>query len=294
MKTKLVLGCALGCVAMLTAAGAAAAEDEALWLRYPSISPDGETVAFSYRGDIWTVSTDGGEASRLTVHAAHEFMPVWSHDGQNIAFASDRYGNYDVFVMPASGGAATRLTFHSADDHPTSFAPDDSSVLFWAGRLDAPAMVGYPRGGDQPELYAAAIAGGIPEQLLTTPAKFAVWDAAGDRLAYSDEKGLETDLRKHDNSSFARDVWLYDAASGSHTRLTDFGADDRNPVWAPGEQVLYYLSERSGDFNVWSLVLGGSEPVQITDHDTHPVRSLSISDGGDLCYSWDGVIWVRP
>jgi len=73
-----------------TLAAATEAPDEALWLRYPSISPDGKTVAFSYRGDLWSVSSDGGRATQLTVHAAHEFMPVWSPDGETIAFASDR------------------------------------------------------------------------------------------------------------------------------------------------------------------------------------------------------------
>ena len=278
--------CALGLCSFMAAAIPAAAAEEALWLRYPAISPDGETVAFSYRGDIWSVSASGGEAARLTVHEAHDFMPVWSHDGRSIAFASDRYGNDDVFVMPAAGGAATRLTFHSADDRPTSFTPDDEAVLFWAGRLDARDMVGYPRGGNQPELYSAALTGGMPTQVLTTPAIHAVWDSAGERLAYSDEKGLEDEWRKHDDSSFARDVWIYDAASGSHTRLTEFGADDRNPVWAPGDDALYYLSENSGDFNVWSLRLDGGEPVQITTttptrcaSSRSPRRATSVTDG---------------
>jgi len=292
MKLKAAVVCVLGLCGLMAAGPIAA--DEALWLRYPAISPDGETVAFSYRGDIWTVGADGGQAARLTVHAAHDFMPVWSNDGQSIAFASDRYGNYDVFVMPARGGAANRLTFHSAGDHPTSFTPDDVSVLFWSGRLDAKDMVGYPRGGSQPELYTAHVDGGIPTQVLTTPAIHAVWDSNGERLAYSDEKGLETDLRKHDDSSFARDVWLYDAKSGNHTQLTDLGADDRNPVWAPEEDSLYYLSERGGDFNVWSMPIGGGDPVQITTHNTHPVRFLSTSTAGDLCYSFDGSIYVRP
>jgi len=295
MKTRNASCCVIGVCLLVAVSGAAAASDEALWLRYPSISPDGETVVFSTRGDLWKVSTDGGLATQLTVHAAHDFMPVWSRDGEKIAFASDRYGNYDIFTMPSSGGSATRLTFHSANDFSSSFSPDGESVLFWSGRLDAQAMVGYPRRGAQPELYSVATTGGMPIQVLTTPAVHAVWDSAGERLAYSDDKALETEWRKHDNSSFARDVWLFDAPSGRHTRLTEFGADDRDPVWAPGEESLYYLSERGGDFNVWSLSLeNDADPVQITDHKTHPVRFLSVSSGGDLCYAWDGSIYIRP
>ena len=282
-------------LSLLFATVTATAAEPALWLRYPAISPDGETIAFSYRGDLWKVPATGGQATQLTVHAAYEFMPAWSPDSSKIAFASDRYGTSDVFVMPADGGTATRLTYHSASDFPSSFTPNGESVLFFSGRLDAQKMVGYPRRGAQPELYSVALAGGMPQQILTTPAIYAVWDSTGQRLIYSDEKALETDWRKHDNSSFARDVWIYDAQSGEHTRLTEFGADDRQPVWAPDEDAIYYLSERSGDFNVWRLGLAeGAQPVQITTHDTHPVRFLSASATGDLCYAWDGEIYVRP
>lgn len=272
----------------------AAAGEAALWLRYPAISPDGRTIAFSYRGDLWTVPAAGGVATPLTVHEAYEFAPVWSPDGGRLAFASDRYGNFDLFVMPSSGGAATRLTFHSADDIPTSFTPDGAAVLFGSARLDLAENVQFPTSA-QPELYQVALTGGLPRHLLTTPAEYAVWDRAGQRLAYSDRKGYEMSWRKHDDSSFARDVWLYQAATGEHVRLTELGADDRQPVWSPDERSLYYLSERSGSFNVWRLDLERpGQPVRVTDHDTHPVRFLSISRAGDLCYAWDGELWVRP
>ncbi len=283
----------IGVIGVLTAAAAAAAAEPALWLRSPSISPDGSTIVFSFRGDLYWVSSGGGAAAPLTVHEAYDTAPVWSPDGSKIAFASDRYGNFDVFVMAAGGGEATRLTFHSAPDVPTSFTPDGEAVLFSSARLDAPSCVQFPTRA-QPELYRVPVSGGMPVQVLSTPAMYAVYDSEGRRLAYSDEKGLEDEWRKHDDSSFARDVWLLDVATGRHTRLTAYGADDRQPVWGPDERSLYYLSERSGTFNVWRLDLDeGSTPLLVTDHDTHPVRFLSASRDGDLCYTWDGEIWIR-
>ncbi|MFN2428504.1 MAG: hypothetical protein ABR574_00700, partial [Cryomorphaceae bacterium] len=115
----------------------AEANEPAKWLRYPAISPDGETIAFTYKGNIYTVPSAGGNATQLTTREAHDYMPVWSKDGNRIAFASDRYGNFDVFVMPVRGGAATRLSYHSADEHPYTFSADGANVIFGAARLDA-------------------------------------------------------------------------------------------------------------------------------------------------------------
>jgi len=134
------------CLALLAGAATATAAEPALWLRYPTISPDGKTIVFSYRGDLWQVPSNGGRATQLTVHSAYEFMPVWSPDGSKVAFASNRYGNFDVFVMASDGGAATRLTFNSAGDVPTSFTPDGKAVLFSSSRLDAKTCVQYPTG----------------------------------------------------------------------------------------------------------------------------------------------------
>ena len=275
-------------------AGNAAAAERALWLRYPAISPDGRVVVFGYRGNLWKVPATGGAATALTVGDDYNTRPVWSPDGSRIAFASDRNGNFDVFVMPAEGGEAKRLTTHSADEFPTSFTPDGKAVLFTASILDAAANVEFPNDA-QPELYRVTLDGRRPEQVLTTPAMYAVYDRAGRRLAYSDQKGFEMEWRKHDNSSFARQVWVCDVGSGKHTRLTGFGADNRQPVWGPGDESLWFLSERSGTFNVWRMSLADpAHPVQVTSHATHPVRFLSASNAGDLCYTWDGEIWVRP
>ncbi|MBK9110051.1 MAG: PD40 domain-containing protein [Saprospiraceae bacterium] len=72
------------------------AQENILWMRYPNISPDGTQIAFGYKGDLYLVPATGGIATPLTIHESHDMMPVWSHDGKSIAFASDRYGNFDV------------------------------------------------------------------------------------------------------------------------------------------------------------------------------------------------------
>ena len=141
------------------------------WMRSVTISPDGSQIVFTYKGDLYKVSSAGGAATQLTFHEAHDHMAVWSKDGNSIAFASDRYGNFDVFVMSANGGQARRLTFHSTNESPYSFSADGKNVIFGAARLDAVNHRQFPT-GSQPELYAVSAEGGRVDQLMTTPAEY--------------------------------------------------------------------------------------------------------------------------
>src|SRR5579863_9991497 len=90
------------------------AQEHLSWMQQPAISPDGNWIAFEYKGNIFKVAASGGTAMPLTINNAYNGYPVWSHDGKSIAFASDRYGNFDVFIMPANGGNAVRLTYNSS------------------------------------------------------------------------------------------------------------------------------------------------------------------------------------
>jgi tricorn protease len=171
-------------------------ENYPLWLRYPAISPDGKTVLFTYKGDIYSVPSSGGTAEPLTMSETYEFAPVWSHDGKSIAFASDRYGNFDVFVMPATGGEGKRLTFHSNGEIPTSFSSDDKSVLFSAYRQDLASNAQFPI-SLMNELYSVPVEGGKVSQILPVPALDAQLNKKGDKLIFHDMKGYESPWRKH-------------------------------------------------------------------------------------------------
>lgn len=95
----------------------------------PAVSPDGKQIAFSWRGDIWLVPVDGGQAKPLTTHEAADRQPVFSPDGQRIAFISNRRGSDQVYVMPVSGGEATQLTFHTEGYALEQWYPDGESIL---------------------------------------------------------------------------------------------------------------------------------------------------------------------
>ncbi|HMP30499.1 MAG TPA: peptidase S41, partial [Saprospiraceae bacterium] len=218
---------------------------------------------------------------------------VWSKDSKQIAFASDRYGNFDVYIMASDGGQATRLTYHSNSEIPYTFNHDNTQVIFGAARQDEVRHRQYPT-ASQPEVYAVSTKGGKVNQMWTLPAEHLCLSKDGKKILYHDKKGGEHEWRKHHKSGIARDIWLFDGDTNLHTQLTTNADEDRNPVFSANEQNYYYLSEKSGTFNVHkrSLNAQGNEQ-QITSFNTHPVRFLSISNENMLCYGYHGSIYTQ-
>lgn len=268
------------------------AQDNPLWMRYPAISPDGQTIVFSYKGDLYKVAATGGTARALTLHQAHDYRPVWSKDGKQIAFASNRYGNFDVFVMPAEGGKPERVTYHSANDFPSDFTPDSKAILFTSLRMDKASNQMFPS-GRMPELYQVPATGGRVKQILTIPAEAARYSKDGKSIIYHDVKGYEDVFRKRHTSSVTRDIWRYNMSDGSYTQLSTYKGENRNPVFSPDEKSIFFLSEEGGTFNVHALSLDDSKKKRaVTKLKRHPVRYLTVANTGLMCFSYNGELYT--
>ena len=273
-------------VAVMMTIGAAA-QTNPLWMRFCAISPDGQTIAFSYKGDLFTVSTQGGTARQLTSNAAYDAYPVWSADGQRIAFASAREGSLDVYIVGKDGGTPTRLTTDSGNETPLWFLNDDT-VLFEATNLPTAKSILFAS-RSFPQVYQVGTSGGGRPRLFSAlPMQDLSVNARGDVL-YHDIKGYEDPFRKHHTSSITRDIWLKQGES--FTKLTSFNGEDRTPRWAPDGNAYYYLSEQDGTFNVYKNTIGG-QPKQLTHHKDNPVRFLTVANNGTLCYGYNGEIYT--
>ena len=271
--------------------GWALAQESPLWMRDCAISPDGTTIAFTYKGDIYTVSVSGGRAMQLTSHPAYDTAPVWSPDSKKIAFASDRMGSLDVFIVSREGGVPQRLTTHSGSETPIVFK-DNGHVLFAAAIQPSAEDMQFPSGTFN-QVYEVSVEGGRPRMFSSMPMEHISIRKDGKQWLYQDKKGYEDPWRKHHKSSIARDVWMYTPGTpGSYAKLTAFRGEDRDPVWAPDGESFYYLSEENGTFNVFKRRLGSASSTQITRHTVNPVRFLSIAENGTLCYGLDGEIYT--
>ena len=271
-------------------AGTIAAQEAPLWMRYCALSPDGTTIAFTYKGDIYTVPSTGGRATQITTNPAFDTTPVWSPDGKQIAFASDRMGSLDVFVVAKEGGVPQRLTTHSSSEKPVAYK-DDKHILFTANIAPSAEDAGFPSGQFQ-QIYEVAVTGGRPTMFSSMPMECISINKEGIML-YQDKKGYEDYWRKHQVSPIARDIWSYTPGKTPvYQKQTTFGGEDREPVWAPDGKSFYYLSEEKGSFNIFQRTPGANTSKQITFHTKHPVRFLSMASEGKLCYGYNGEIYT--
>ena len=267
------------------ATASAMAQSDPLWMRFPAISPDGKTVAFSYKGDIWTVPANGGQARQITTNPAYDAYPVWSPDSRQIAFASSREGSMDIYVVGRDGGTPRRVTTDSGDEYPMAWR-NDSTIMLKASIMPKATSIMF---ANFSQVYEVSDKGGRMRLFSDIPMEDISVGNDG-ALLYHDNKGYEDPFRKHHQSPICRDIWLY--KGGNYTKLTNFAGEDRTPVWGGDNNTYYYLSEEDGTFNVYKRRIGETGKTQLSHYKGNPVRFLTRSTDGTLCYAYDGAIYT--
>ena len=267
------------------ATASAMAQSDPLWMRFPAISPDGKTVAFSYKGDIWTVPANGGQARQITTNPAYDAYPVWSPDSRQIAFASSREGSMDIYVVGRDGGTPRRVTTDSGDEYPMAWR-NDSTIMLKASIMPKATSIMF---ANFSQVYEVSDKGGRMRLFSDIPMEDISVGNDG-ALLYHDNKGYEDPFRKHHQSPICRDIWLY--KGGNYTKLTNFAGEDRTPVWGGDNNTYYYLSEEDGTFNVYKRRIGETTKTQLTHYKGNPIRFLTRSTDGTLCYAYDGAIYT--
>src|SRR4051812_1797420 len=295
MVRRHVVAAAVLAIAALTVASASA--EPVRLARHPDYNAG--RVAFSYLGDIWTANEDGTAIHRLTDNIAREVYPRFSPDGKWIAFASNRYGNYDVFVMPVNGGTPKRLTYHTGNDEVVGWTRDSKDILFRAARGDG----AFP---SVAVLYQIPATGGMEKPLPLDWGYSGSYSPDGKSLVFNRHPSVWS--RRHYRGSYAADLWIAKLGDNTYTRL--LGDEQYNrywPMWG-ADGNIYYVADplpndksvkpgspdvRKSANNIYKISAnGGGQPVQVTRHADGNVFWPSMSaDGKTIVYEDNFGIW---
>ncbi|UCD74743.1 MAG: PD40 domain-containing protein [Phycisphaerales bacterium] len=279
----------LAAAALFLAQAAPAASGNVDLPRYPSISPDGSQIIFSWRGDLWKVPASGGQALRLTSHPGEDLRSAWSSDGGRIAFDSERSGYLNIHLMNADGTDVRQVTIIDRQCRLTGFGVDETGgeVIAFDGLHEGqvyderrPYMV-RPAGGDLIRIHDAF--GSYP---AVSPDGNHVTFVRGGYFGGGDDSWA----RRHYDGPEAMDVWLYDRTDGSFMQLTEWPGNDGAPRWG-GDRTLLYLSDRDMNcVNLWRMSADEGEPVSVrlTDFTKRDVQSFNVSADGSTAVF---VVW---
>lgn len=266
-------------VCLLTLFAASGVYAQTLGLRHPAPSPDGSKICFGYEGDLWVVSSRGGNATRLTVHVGYESFPVWSPDGKSIAFSSDRNGNFDVFTIAATGGKETRLTWHSNDDFVSGWSPDSRRVLFHSRRDQSFEQV-----------WEIPATGGREKPLTQIASAYGNKTPDNEKLIFV--RGAVPWWRKGYRGGANCDIYSKNLKSGNIEQLTFFAGNDLYGSIVPGSAELIYLSDSTGNYNLFRRNLIGGTVVQMTNHRLDVHHPALSADGSLIAYELAGEIYL--
>lgn len=247
--------------------------DDTKIFRYPTLSPDGKEVAFSYQGDIWTVSADGGKATRLTIHEAYDSRPQWSPDGAHILFSSLRNGNDDLYTIGKAGQSLRRLTYHSASDVDGNWK-DNNEIIFSSRRN----FIAVER---ESEFLSVKMDGGTPERVMNTLGSDANFSQDHKMMAFV-RGGCRIEREAYKGPA-NRDIWVYNPENGAYMQITSFEGQDIMPEWGGGKE-LYYLTAQNGKYNISKVDLstskGDQKVTSITNFKDQGIRYFDVAANG--------------
>lgn len=252
------------------------AQEKSYFLSSPSLSPDGKTAYFAYDGDIWKADSNGGNASRITALDGEEINPRLSPDGKWLAFSSNQYGNYDVYVMPAGGGTIKQLTFHTGRDEMESWAWDSKTIYFTSSRNNNFGS------------FKTTIEGKTPQKLFNNyfnNTNGLVETPAGEYLFTSSSESAHQVQRKRYKGENNPDILGYNPKSNSFKQYTNYEGKDFNPS-VDKNSIIYFISdENNGEYNLYKLENG--QKTALTQFDTSIKKPFVSADGSKVIFEKD-------
>jgi tricorn protease len=256
----------------------------------PSLSPDRREIAFVSGGDIWTVAATGGEARLLVSHPAYDSRPLYSPDGTKLAFMSTRTGNGDIYVLTLATGRLDRVTFDDVSDQLDAWSRDGKWLYFSSGSQDVNGMN---------DIFRVSATGGTPMAVSADRFTQEYWSAPSpadaNTLAFTGTGRTSTDWwRKGHSHIDESQIWLVHLSGESprYEAVTKDDARDAWPMWSGDAKALYYVSDKSGSENIWTIPPTGGAAKAVTSFaDGRVIWPTIAYDGKTIVFERDFGVW---
>jgi tricorn protease len=247
-------------------------------LSQPAVS--GKHVAFIYGDDLWVANHDGSNVRRLTSDIGMESHPVFSPDGQTIAFSAQYDGNTDVYTVSVEGGAPKRLTWHPGADIVRGFTPDGKAVLFSSQRTVFTNRYS--------QVFAVPLEGGMPTQTPMPNAVQASMSPDGERIAYTPIADRSGQWKHYRGGTHSR-IWILRKSDNSVEPIPqpEGRCNDLDPRWLG--DVVYFRSDRAGEYNLFGYDTKSKKVNQLTHYRDFPLVDVG-SGGGKVVYEHAGYV----
>jgi tricorn protease len=263
------------------------AKNDSRLLRFPDINNN--LVAFVYAGDIWSVSSNGGDAKRLTSHEGLELFPKISPNGTLIAFSAEYSGSRQIFVMPVEGGIPKQLTYYNSvgqmpprggfDNVVLDWTADSKNILIRSNRTEFGERSG--------KYFLVNVDGGLEQELQIVNGGFAALSPDAKKICFTP---VDREFRswKRYKGGRATELWVYDLEKDISEQITHFAGSDQWPVW--DNNMIYFASDRDLKFNIYSYNTDTKEVKQITNFTDFDVMWPS-GENGQLIFENGGLLY---
>jgi tricorn protease len=267
------------------------AQQESRLLRFPAIH--GNQLVFTYAGDLYSVSSEGGMARKLTNDIGFEMFARFSPDGSRIAFTGQYDGNTEIYCIPAGGGEPVRLTYTATlgrDDISDRMGPNNLTLTWKDNEKIVFRSRMHSFNDFKGKLYLASVEGGIPEELPLPAGGFCSYSPDKSKLAYN-RVFREFRTWKYYRGGMADDIWIYDFKTKKVENITNNPAQDICPMWAGKE--IYFISDRDRIMNLFCYNTETKQIQKVTDFKEYDVKFPSQGDhaivfeNGGFIYKFD-------
>ncbi|EDM37244.1 putative Tricorn-like protease [Pedobacter sp. BAL39] len=267
--------------ALLLSGTVTQAQNETYFTAYPALTPDAQTVVFSFEGDLWKVPATGGAATRLTAMPGEEINPRVSPDGKWLAFSSNQFGNYDVYVMPMAGGTVKQLTFNDTADEVDNWSWDSKTIYFSSGRYNMYTT------------YTVGANGGTAKRLF--PNFFNtihnVAEAPSGELFFNDTwESKNFANRKRYKGAFNPDIQSYNPKTKAYKQYTDYKGKDLWATVAKSGKVYYASDEGNDEYNLYTFE--GDKKLRLTDFPSAIKRPFVAANGASIVFERDYQLYL--